>query len=237
MNLLEKKRVEQSFDIFSRYSTTGVCHFYAGVTIDVCLEADGETIASGDIDAGDRFYRETNDTASLAHGFPCIGHQIGEDLVQVVSASVDNRALLREIDFQDHAFRHDSLNHGQALVAHCGEFQRLKFGLCLPEIGQHQTADFCRFAGRPHGFDQIFDGFIVLLKACYGCLHIHHHRHKLVIEVVGDSPSHSAQAFGLLKLPVLSLQFFLFRLRLLVLGNILQRSEKAQGVFSRPFST
>ncbi|EKD34127.1 MAG: hypothetical protein ACD_75C02457G0001 [uncultured bacterium] len=43
---------------------------------------------------------------------------------------------------------------------------------------------------------------------------------ELIVEMMGDGPGHPAQAFSLLQLPVLSLQFPLYLFRLHTLGNI-----------------
>ena len=48
---------------------------------------------------------------------------------------------------------------------------------------------------------------------------------KLIVEVMRDDPGHAAQAFRFLELPVLILQFFPLRLRLLVRDDIVENDE------------
>ena len=85
------------------------------------------------------------------------------------------------------------------------------FARRLPQIGQHQATDLRRLAGRLQGVCQGFKDDRVPWRVIHSHFEVPHHDMELVVEMVGDSASHEAKAFDLLKLPVPNLEFHLFR--------------------------
>ena len=90
----------------------------------------------------------------------------------------------------------------------------------LTNVGKHHAAHFRCLAGSFHGRDDACLRIPSFRQFRQRQFQIPDHRTKFVIEVVGNGSGHAAQAFGLLKLPVLDFDYCLLLFRLLALGDV-----------------
>ena len=149
-------------------------------------------------------------------------------MLYLACVCTDDRTGRGKISLNDRAFRDSGLKQGQASAAGFGQVYGFTFAGRLPKIGQHQGAHLRCLLSRLHGRDQVFYRIYTQRQAVHGHFQVPHHDMELVVEMVGNGPGHAAQAFGLLKLPVLSFELCLFRFISLAIGDVTDNSNTCQ---------